>query len=63
MQGSATESNVVRFAVRPDGRQVEERSSYDKALAIALELKRAAPEMLVTVWDLAAGKADIIIEP
>jgi DNA primase len=46
-----------------DGRQVDERSCYDEAIAIAQELKRLAPELLVTVWGLAARKADIIIEP
>ena len=60
MQELAAESNVIRFAVRQDGKPVEQRRTYDEALAIAQELKRAAPEMLVTVWDLVAGKADII---
>ena len=63
MQDTATESKVLRFVVRQDGKPVEQRPTYDEALAIAQELKRVAPEMLVTVWDLAAGKADIILPP
>ena len=63
MSEAANDDCVGGFSVRQDGRQVEERGTYSEALAIAQEIKRAAPEMLVTVWDLAAGKADIIIEP
>lgn len=63
MSEAETESKVVPFVVRKDGRPVEQRQTYEEALAIARELKRSTPELLVTVWDLAAGKADIITEP
>lgn len=63
MSRPETESKVVPFVVRKDGRPVEQRESYEEALAIARDLKRATPEMLVTVWDLAAGKAEIVTEP
>jgi hypothetical protein len=62
MQNEAADSNVVPFVVRQDGRPVEHRATHEDAVAIARDLKRAAPEMLVTVWDLAAGSADIITE-
>jgi hypothetical protein len=40
--------NVVPF-VRQDGRTVDQREAYRDAVAIARDLKRAAPEQLITV--------------
>jgi hypothetical protein len=63
MSYAATESNVVPFVARQDGRAVEQRGTYEDAVSIARDLKRAAPELLITVWNLAVGRADIITEP
>jgi hypothetical protein len=52
MSEAANNDRRTGFAVGPDA----EHDTYEEALAIAQELKRVAPEMLVTVWDLAAGK-------
>jgi hypothetical protein len=62
MCDTATRRNVVPFVVRQDGRTVEQRETYQDAVALARDLKRAAPEMLISVWDLVAGEADIITE-
>ena len=63
MSDAATEPNVVPFVARQDGRAVEQRGTYEDAISIARDLKRAAPELLITVWDLAVSRADTITEP
>jgi hypothetical protein len=49
-----------RYVVRLDGVPVEEHASHMEALASARDLKQAAPEQVVTVFDVAAGETVIV---
>ncbi len=53
-------SELKPYLVRLDDVAVEEYASHVDALASARDLKQAAPEQVVTVWDVAAGEAVII---
>ncbi len=48
------------YAVRLDGVTVEEHTSHLDALAAARDLKKSAPDRVVTVCDVMAGEAVIV---
>ena len=62
MSEAANDYSRAGFEIRQDGHQFDRRGTYDEALAIARELKRSAPEMLITVWDLSTGRGEIVQE-
>lgn len=53
-------SDDAQFEVRLDGKRVESAASRDKAYAAALDLKRAIPDQLVSLWDLATEQGEIV---